>query len=381
MIRLPHPSVPILAMALAILASTAAAAPVQRTFVSTGGSDVNACSVTLPCRSFGAAITQTLDNGEIIVLDSGGYGPVVINKSIEIIAPPGVYAGITASAGTGIQIVSPAQNVAIRGVAINGLGTGQFGIDVQFGAQITVERCRIANFTQDGVRFTGATVLVLRDSDIRENGGGGLNITTGSHTIERSTFRHNATGVNVNGSATVALSDPVVVANLVVGVRIADTSLVTITGGQISNNAGHGVHLDGNVASAFTRVAIDGTTISNNSSAGVFASATSTNAFLQLAIARSLFIENFSGVAGGTSAAGAAAHLVVSDSVLERNAQGGLSISGTNADLTISNNVVTGSSQGVAKFSGGIVFTRQSSTVRGNTTDVVNGPFTNIGGI
>jgi hypothetical protein len=90
---------------LAVIAFPAAAVSPQRTFVSASGSDANPCSLPLPCRTFGAAITAVVSNGEVIVLDSGGYGAVVINKSVELIAPPGIYAGITASAGTGIQIV------------------------------------------------------------------------------------------------------------------------------------------------------------------------------------------------------------------------------------------------------------------------------------
>ena len=48
--------------------------------------------------------------------------------------------------------------------------------------------------------------------------------------------------------------------------------------------------------------------------------------------------------------------------------------------MTIASNVVTGSGEGVAKFSGGVVYTRQNNSVHGNTTDVVNGPFTVLSG-
>jgi hypothetical protein len=312
------------------------------------------------------------------VLDSGGYGPVVINKSVEIIAPAGVYAGITASAGTGVQVVSPAQNVALRGLTINGLGTGQFGIDVQFGALVTIERCRVANFTQDGVRVS-TTALELRDSDIRNNGGNGLSVAQGRHTVERTTFRQNATGVDASGTANLAVTDSLVVANGD-GVHATGSTLVTVTGGEIVGNGNDGIFLDGSVASAFTRVAIDRVTIANNSVNGIIASASASNAIVQLAVARSLFIENFNAVIGGAAAAGAAARLVVRDSMFERNAQTGLSASGTGAELTISSNVVTGSNNGVGKFSGGVVYTRQDNTVRGNTNDIVGGPFINLGG-
>jgi hypothetical protein len=61
----------------------------QRTFVSAGnGSDANACTRQAPCRNFGTAMAQTDSGGEVIVLDSGGYGVVTINQSVSIVAPP-----------------------------------------------------------------------------------------------------------------------------------------------------------------------------------------------------------------------------------------------------------------------------------------------------
>ena len=366
---------------LAVFAGAAAAAAVQRTFVSTGGNDGNACSISAPCRSFGAAIAQTQDKGEIVVLDSGGYGPVVINKSIEIIAPPGIYAGVTAGAGTGIQVVSPAQTVALRGITINGLGTGQFGIDVQFGGTITIDRCRIANFTQDGLRFANAFALSLRDSDIRDNGGNGVAVTSGTHnTVERTTLRDNGNhGADVSGATNVTFSDSVVVRNLQAGIHVAG-ALATITGGEIVGNSQHGVFVDGSVPGSTTIVAIDRANISSNSNAGAFANATATNSVVQLTVARSVFMENFEGVVGATSA-GLAARLVVSDSVFEHNVQEGISINGLGAELTIASNVVTHSATGVGKFTGGTVFTRFTSAVRDNTNNTVGGAFTNLPGI
>jgi hypothetical protein len=45
---------------LLVVSSVGAADAAQRTFVSAGsGSDANPCTRALPCRSFGAAITQT----------------------------------------------------------------------------------------------------------------------------------------------------------------------------------------------------------------------------------------------------------------------------------------------------------------------------------
>jgi hypothetical protein len=61
-------------------------------------------------------LTQTLPGGEIIMLDSAGYGIVSIAQDVSIIAPPGIYAGISVFAGTvGVAIHYGATNVKLRG--------------------------------------------------------------------------------------------------------------------------------------------------------------------------------------------------------------------------------------------------------------------------
>ena len=93
----------LLAAAVAIGSSTAAATA-QRTFVASTGSDVDPCSVTQPCRGFARAMTQTAADGEIVVLDSAGYGPVTITQGVSIIAPAGIYAGVTNGGGDGVVV-------------------------------------------------------------------------------------------------------------------------------------------------------------------------------------------------------------------------------------------------------------------------------------
>jgi hypothetical protein len=88
------------------LASPGSSGAAQRTFVASYGSDANPCSLTAPCRGFAAAVAQTSTDGEVIVLDSAGYGTVTIAQSVSIIAPPGVYAGISVFSGDGITVGS-----------------------------------------------------------------------------------------------------------------------------------------------------------------------------------------------------------------------------------------------------------------------------------
>jgi len=139
----------------------------QRTFVSTAGSDSNTasnCSNTLPCRGFTAALTVTDSGGEMIVKDSGGYGPVAINKSVSIIAPDGLYSGISVPSGVGVSIATAGVKVVLHGLTINSLG-GVHGISMSDGSELTVENCHISNFAGDGYRGllvgTPATVSVL----------------------------------------------------------------------------------------------------------------------------------------------------------------------------------------------------------------------------
>src|SRR5499427_7819551 len=70
------------------LAAAPAEAQLARSFVSAAiGNDGNApnCNRNTPCRSFQIAHDNTLDKGEITVLDPGSYGAVTVVKNISII--------------------------------------------------------------------------------------------------------------------------------------------------------------------------------------------------------------------------------------------------------------------------------------------------------
>ena len=118
-----------------------------RTFVSSAGMDTNPCSRSAPCRSFGAAIAQTAAGGEVIVLDSAGYGAATIGSSISLIAPRGVYAGVSVPGGAGITISAAATDVVtLRGLTLNGTGGGD-GIYLASGGVLYLQQLTIQNFS------------------------------------------------------------------------------------------------------------------------------------------------------------------------------------------------------------------------------------------
>jgi len=98
----------------------AAPQPQARTFVSAKtGSDSANCSRTSPCRTFNRAISLTSPGGEVVALDSGGYGAVTISQAVTLEAPDGVYAGMTVSAGDGITVAAGASDVIVlRGLTV-----------------------------------------------------------------------------------------------------------------------------------------------------------------------------------------------------------------------------------------------------------------------
>lgn len=140
-------------------------AQLNRTAVSVQGSDLNTCAVNSPCRNFSAAHAQTNPGGEIVVLDSGGFGTFTINKAISVVAAPGVYAGITVPSSHGISVsVGATDEVVIRGVSITAIGNAN-GIVIFSGGSVSIERF-IMNGGGWGVAHFGGR-LTVTDSTIR----------------------------------------------------------------------------------------------------------------------------------------------------------------------------------------------------------------------
>src|SRR5262249_38988401 len=92
------------AMAMPLLYAAPAQAQASRTWVSGVGDDVNPCSRTAPCKTWAGAISKTAGNGEISVLDPGGFGAVTITKSITIDGGGGQVASAVVAGTNGIVV-------------------------------------------------------------------------------------------------------------------------------------------------------------------------------------------------------------------------------------------------------------------------------------
>jgi hypothetical protein len=333
--------------ALSFLISYGSSHAAQRTFVASTGSDAAACSLPAPCRSFAAAIAQTDPSGEVIVLDSAGYGGVTITKAVSIIAPPGVYAGVSVFTGTGIAINGASITVALRGLALNGLGAA-VGIDIVNAGAVIVDRCTVSNFTDTAIRANGSPVHLQVSDTVLFN---------------------NFNGLSAGGDDNVVLSRLTVDTNGN-GVIVATGSQAVVTDSVLRAN-GVGIHVYQDGAS-ITRLAIDRSAFSENS-VGVQANmltGSTASSRVNVGITRSVFQGNGDGVFGSTSGTSGLVRIAVSDSLFESNLTVGVGGSGADTFVTLSRNTITHNGTGIDQLTSATIETTGDNVVRHNTTGV-----------
>jgi hypothetical protein len=176
-------------VAVAGLAAPAGATPPRR-FVAGSGQDVGACNRDAPCRTFGYALTQSDPGGEIVAVDSAGYGPVTIDKPISLIGAPGVHAAIVPpDSGTAITVAAgTGDEVVLRHLYLNGFRGASNGVVYASGGAVVVEDCVIANFTSNGIiraaNSADAAQLTVSDSVLRGNGVGLVLVGAGTGSID-----------------------------------------------------------------------------------------------------------------------------------------------------------------------------------------------------
>lgn len=166
-------------VSITLTLASLAQAQLTRAWVSGVGDDLNPCSRTFPCKTFAGAISKTAMGGEIDALDSSGFGAVTIYRSITIDGT-GALTGVFAAGldGITINITDPndsAKSVRLRGLSINGLGSGLNGIKVVAANKVSIEDSVIDGFTADGINVSAGAVFV-RNTTIRNNGGAGIRV-------------------------------------------------------------------------------------------------------------------------------------------------------------------------------------------------------------
>ena len=182
------------ALTLAVLALPSAAfGQATRTWVSGVGDDANPCSRTAPCKTFAGAISKTATAGEINCLDPGGFGGVTITKSLTIKCHY-TEGGVLVS-GTNAIVVNAASTstVTLRGLDINGLGTGLNGVRILSAKAVRVMDSEIYGFTRDGIDHepsTNPAKLGVYNTHIHDNNGVGVMVAPPSTGVGKATVKN-----------------------------------------------------------------------------------------------------------------------------------------------------------------------------------------------
>lgn len=259
----------------ALLAFVASPAHAQatRTYLSATGDDANPCTRSAPCRSFAGTVAKTAAGGEVTCLDAGGPGTVTITKSITIDCE-GVTGGTLATVANGITISNapPGTKVNLRGLDINGAGTGTNGVRILIAADVSIQNSKIFGFAARGISVEGGGSLVIENTTIQNNAAGVVVDGTGGAAkvtiknarilkntnngitvqnagaqamVERTTITDNGgTGMTVTGSGALGFIGNSTVTGNATGVSAASSgTLYSFQQNQIAGNTNDGTPL------------------------------------------------------------------------------------------------------------------------------------------
>jgi len=302
----------------------AAHAAATRTHVSNAGSDANAtfsCDYANPCRTFAAALAVTTPGGEILAIDSSGYGKVVIDRSVSIIAAPGVFAGIGVGSGNGVTIATAGVNVVLRGLTINNMGSSGDGIHMDAGDSLVVQNCVIANFAVSS-----------------------------------------SSGLFVAGTMRVRLLDSLLQGNYI-GASFSGGPKVLVSGSRFLDSGTHGLYASATGAGVVTRVEVIRSEASGNVNVGFYPTA-SDSARAELNLKDSVASRNSNGV--NALASGGTALARVSNSLISGNTSYGLRGAGSGAKLVAAGNRVTDNGIGLFQTASGVLQSTGDNTLSDN---------------
>src|SRR6266550_1628361 len=329
-----------LCIAAALFFSGSVFAASQRSFVSGIGVDTNPCSRTAPCRSFATAMLATSPNGEIVVLDSAGYGTLMITQAVAVVSPLGVHAGISAFSGDAVTVTAAFGDVVVlRNLYINSQGAST-GINFTGGSALHIENCVVSGFSGTNIALTPSTDAHVEITDtisrlsagpaVYANSAVGLSVL-----VDRSRFEASTYGV------------------------VADQAILNIVNSVAERNASYGFFARGQGGP--TKMTIEGSFAANNdtaiavwnSSAATVHNVTASNAsYAFVAVGSHLAIDSCVAALSGTGIyAEFGADVSIANSTIADNTDYGIDVFGSTVRIT--RNTITRNGWGFFLFTGG----------------------------
>jgi len=324
-----------LALVATLLLSATAQAQIFRAYLASDGSDANPCTLPSPCRLLPAAIAAVASGGQIWLLDSANYntGTVNINKSVKILAVPGVVGSVVTNGGDAINIATAGVEVALRNLVIGSVVgvAGGNGIVMTAGDALTLESCLFDGLQGVAISVNAAAIVRMTDTIVRNNGSYGLVVQGGARVnIARSTFARNQNyGIFVQGAG-------------------ANTTRADIAYSIIDNNGNGGVTALSSHASGVVAVSLAESQVTGNAAWGAIAQ----------------------------SNLGASVTLLASNNMIANNAGVGLGSFSTGARVLASGNTIGGNSYGLYTNGSGLLESSGNNSVRNNVVSNTAGTIT-----
>ncbi|MET0650501.1 MAG: right-handed parallel beta-helix repeat-containing protein [Pyrinomonadaceae bacterium] len=207
------------------------------------GSDTNPCTRAAPCRDLSSAVSAVADDGEVVILDSGGYDAVEITKSVQIIAPEGVHAviapteGITVPGGlngdtTAVLVNAPDATVVLRNLTVNKHQAVDSAIRATAVGTLHIEGCILNGIDNidtghAAIYFGASGRLMVRDTTARNNGIGIFVVAPAGGparaSIDRCRLDGNDYGVFVTSNARATVSHTVATDGGIAGFTVSSS--------------------------------------------------------------------------------------------------------------------------------------------------------------
>jgi hypothetical protein len=292
---------------IALLLLNTAAEAQQRVFVSAShGDDANTCTVNAPCRSFAKALTIVATAGEVLALDSGGFGPISITKAVSVVAPKGVEGSITQNAAgqNAITVNAPGATVVLRGLSVFGGGAGNDGVYAVAVSTLIVDSCNFTGFAFSGIEFTltSAAAMSVYNCAFLQNAVNG--VVTYGQTADLARFLIRYSRFENNGY----------------GLNLFEGSRGTISESSVSHNSLSGFIVQTQATGQTANLDVDHCVISGNAN-GIYASSSAQAGVETVRVAQSVIVNN---TTNGLLNADATAHIASrSDNTLKDNGTDG----------------------------------------------------------
>jgi hypothetical protein len=224
--------------ALTVLAAVPALAQNTLSWVSQrSGSDLNPCTVALPCQTFQGAYNKTNSGGTIQALDAGEYGYIGIYKPLTL-------DGNNVATVEGGLFVSNSSGVVIRNLVIHmvySTNTVDDGID-SYG-NVTIENVAIVGSPNNGVHMLegtatlrGVTISGARNAGILMGGDAfSTSLTITDSAIQSSEYAIFMNNISASFTSQALITNTKLTNNFI-GVLAGNYSTAQISGNAITQN-------------------------------------------------------------------------------------------------------------------------------------------------